>query len=133
KADVLRGSSEAEYSTRQEYVMLDSQSSAIQAAYHEAGIAYRTDTQGVLIMQTMEGYPAHGVIKPGDRLLKIGETAVTSLADVRKELDGRQAGDEVKLVVMRNKKEKELAVALKELRVSGEGEQPAESERRVGL
>jgi PDZ domain-containing protein len=117
KEEVLRGSSEKEYSTRQEYVMLDSQSSAIQAAYKQASITYKIDSQGVLVMQTMEGYPADGILQPGDKIVKVGTKTIVKHEDILNELKERKAGESIEVTVMRGKTEKKAAVTLQDLNV----------------
>ncbi|WP_158301600.1 SepM family pheromone-processing serine protease [Paenibacillus mesophilus] len=115
KEEVLRGSSEEEYSTRQEYVMLDSQSSAIQAAYKQAGISYTIDSQGVLVMQTIEGYPADGILHPGDKIVQVGSKPIVKHEDILNELKPRKAGESIEVTVKRGKTEKKVAVTLKDL------------------
>ncbi|MDF2719502.1 MAG: hypothetical protein K0R28_6427 [Paenibacillus sp.] len=142
KEEVLRGSSEKEYSTRQEYVMLDSQSSAIQAAYKQAGIAYNIDSQGVLVMQTMEGYPADGILQPGDKIVKVGSKTIVKHDDILNELKERKAGESIEVTVMRGKTEKKVAVTLQDLNAvdkekgrtsSPAGTGSAASEPRIGF
>ncbi|WP_245954555.1 SepM family pheromone-processing serine protease [Paenibacillus flagellatus] len=115
KEDVLRGSSEEEYSTRQEYVMLDSQSSAIQAAYKRAAIPFTIDSQGVLVMQTIEDYPAFGLLHPGDRIVRVGTRDIHRHEDILNEIKQRKAGETVEITVMRGQTEKKVAVTLKDL------------------
>lgn len=115
KEEVLRGSSEQEYSTRQEYVMLDSQSNAIQASYKQAGIKYNIDSQGVLVMQTVKEYPAYGVLLPGDKILNVGSKPIVKHEDIVNELKERKDGESIEVTVMRGKTEKKVAVTLKDL------------------
>ncbi|MDF2717133.1 MAG: hypothetical protein K0R28_4058 [Paenibacillus sp.] len=117
KEEVLRGSSEEEYSTRQEYVMLDSQSSAIQAAYKQAGVSYKIDSQGVLVMQTIEGYPADGILHPGDKIVQVGSKPIIKHEDILNELKSRKVGESIEVTVNRGKTEKKVAVTLKDLNV----------------
>jgi PDZ domain-containing protein len=145
KKDVLRGSSEEEYSTRQEYVMIDSQSNAIQAAYKKANIPYKIESQGVLVMATVEGYPADGILHPGDRILKVGERTIVKHADIVEELKPHKEGDAVDITVQRGKEEKTVSVTLKDLNAldkarNGQSNGPgngagsgAAAESRVGL
>lgn len=115
KEDVLQGSTEAEYSTRQEYVMLDSQSNSIQAAYKQADIPYRIDSRGVLVMQTPKLYPAYGILIPGDKILQVGSRTVQKHQDIVDELKQRKAGDTVEITVLRGKTEKKLEVTVQDL------------------
>ncbi|GAA3406756.1 SepM family pheromone-processing serine protease [Paenibacillus hodogayensis] len=115
KQDVLRGSSEEEYSTRQEYVMLDSQSSSIQAAYKQAGIPFTIDSRGVIVMQTVKGYPAYDILHPGDQILQVGGKPIVKHEDILTELKPRKADETVEVTVKRGKTEKKLAITLKDL------------------
>lgn len=115
KQEVLRGSTEKEYSTRQEYVMLDSQSSAIQAAYRHAGIPYEIASKGVLVMQTQDGYPASGILQPGDRVQRVGSTTIVKHQDILDELKDRKPGDELEVAVLRGKTEKTVVIPLKDV------------------
>ncbi|RKN86566.1 SepM family pheromone-processing serine protease [Paenibacillus ginsengarvi] len=115
KEEVLRGSTEQEYSTRQEYVMLDSQSSSIQAAYKQANIPFRIDSQGVLVMQTIKEYPAYGILLPGDKILQVASKPVLKHEDIVNELKLHKAEEAVDVVVKRGKTEKTVSVTLKDL------------------
>jgi PDZ domain-containing protein len=58
KSSIFRqGESEKEYSSRQEYVMITSQSSAIEAAYKKAGVPYHINHEGVRVLQLLAGMP----------------------------------------------------------------------------
>lgn len=115
KEEVLQGSSEAEYSTRQEYIMLDSQSVAIEAAYKEAGVPFTVDSKGVLVMQAVEGYPASGILFPGDQIVKVGSRTIAKHQDILDELKPHKADDSIEVTVLRGKTEKTVTVTLKDL------------------
>jgi PDZ domain-containing protein len=95
--------------------MLDSQSNAIQASYKQAGITYNIDSQGVLVMQTVKEYPAYGVLMPGDKIIKVGSVPIVKHEDILNELKDRKDGETVEVTVLRAKKEKSVAVTLKDL------------------
>jgi PDZ domain-containing protein len=113
KADVLRGESEQEYVTRQEYIMLDSQSNAIQAAYRRADIPYQIRSQGVVVMRTIKGMPADGVLQPGDRIVTIDGKPVTTHQEIVDLLATKREGDTVEVTVKRNDEEKSFTIAVK--------------------
>lgn len=115
KEEVLRGSTEEEYSARQQFIMLDSQGNAIQAAYAMAQIPYSIDSTGVLVMQTVKGMPAYGILEPGDRIVRVGDRPIIKHADVVNELKGRKVGETVEVTVKRGKEEKRLSVTLQDL------------------
>lgn len=92
-----KGESEKEYNQRQEYVMLTSQSSAIQAAYNKAGVPYRIQNEGVTVLQTMEGMPAYGVLAAGDILQEIDGRPIQQAGDLLQYLKDKKAGDTVNI------------------------------------
>lgn len=92
-----KGESEKEYNQRQEFVMLTSQSSAIQAAYLKAGVPFRIQNEGVTVLQVMEGMPAYGVLAAGDHLLELDSRPLQQSNDLLQYLKGKKAGDSVKL------------------------------------
>src|SRR5690606_5378003 len=83
KRDVLKGQSEEQFLQRQEIIMLESQSSAIQAAYTQAQIPYQVKNVGVYITETKAGMPAASVLKTGDTITQIDGKPVTGIQDVQ--------------------------------------------------
>ena len=113
KADVLRGESEQEYVTRQEYIMLDSQSNAIQAAYRKADIPYQIRSQGVVVMRTIAGMPADGVLRPGDRIVTIDGKPINTHREIVDFLKTKREGDTVEVIVKRSDEEESFTIAVK--------------------
>ncbi|MGG1555026.1 SepM family pheromone-processing serine protease [Paenibacillus ferrarius] len=113
KTSVLqKGESEQEYSQRQEYVMLTSQASAIQAAYKEAKVPYRIEHEGVMVLQTVAGMSGEKSLKPGDVLLKADAKDIKVSQDLLDALKGKKAGDTVTISFKRNKVEQQATLAL---------------------
>ncbi|KRF31980.1 SepM family pheromone-processing serine protease [Paenibacillus sp. Soil787] len=130
KTSVLRkGESEQEYSQRQEYVMLTSQASAIQAAYKQAKIPFHINHEGVMVLQTLPGLSGEKVLKPGDVLLKAGDKEVKVAQDLLGSLKGKKAGDTISITYSRKKIEQQAALTLGAL-PKQEGEQ---GEPRAGI
>ncbi|WP_079408665.1 SepM family pheromone-processing serine protease [Paenibacillus ferrarius] len=129
KTSVLKkGESEQEYSQRQEYVMLTSQASAIQAAYTHAKIPFHISHEGVMVLQTLPGLSGEKVLKPGDILLKVGDKEVKVAQDLLDSLKGKKAGESIPITFMRNKAEQQATLALGALPL-----QAGEKEARAGI
>ncbi|MDD9270243.1 SepM family pheromone-processing serine protease [Paenibacillus sp. GCM10023248] len=130
KTSVLRkGESEQEYTQRQEYVMLTSQSSAIQAAYTHAKIPFHISHEGVMVLQTLPGLSGEKVLKPGDVLLKAGNKEVKVAQDLLDALKGKKAGESISITYARQKVEQTADLTLGAL-PKQEGEQ---GEPRAGI
>ncbi|MDU0201400.1 SepM family pheromone-processing serine protease [Paenibacillus sp. MAH-36] len=113
KTSVLRkGESEQEYTQRQEYVMLTSQASAIQAAYTHAKVPFHINHEGVMVLQTLPGLSGEKVLKPGDVLLKAGEKDVKVAQDLLDALKGKKAGESITVTYSRNKVQQQATLAL---------------------
>lgn len=130
KASVLRqGESEQEYTQRQEYVMLTSQSSAMQAAYSHAKVPFHISHEGVMVLQTLPGLSGEKVLKPGDILLKAGDKEVKVAQDLLDALKGKKAGESIAITYARKKVEQQAELTLGAL-PKQEGEQ---GEPRAGI
>ncbi|NEW05503.1 PDZ domain-containing protein [Paenibacillus sp. SYP-B3998] len=113
KTSVFRkGESEKEYSQRQEYVMLTSQASAIQAAYTKAQVPFHISHEGVMVLQTLPGLAGEKALKPGDVLLKAGDRDVKVAQDLLDSLKGKKVGDTVEITFTRNKIEQKVTLTL---------------------
>lgn len=113
KTSVLRkGESEQEYTQRQEYVMLTSQASAIQAAYTHAKVPFHINHEGVMVLQTLPGLSGEKILKPGDVLLKAGEKDVKVAQDLLDALKGKKAGESISVTYARDKVEQQASLAL---------------------
>lgn len=103
KSQIFReGETRRDYLNRQQAIMRSSQSNAIRAAYAAAGIEYRLVHEGVHIVQVIAGMPAHGVLRPGDRLLEIDGRRIEKSEDVFSLLAGKRVGDPVSVAVERD-------------------------------
>lgn len=132
KRDLLRNNeTEAEYSQRQEVVMLTSQADAIQAAYNRLKIPYHISKDGVVIQQVYPDVPAHDVLQAGDTIVKIGDKPIQTMDEVRGGVTGKKAGDSVSISYKRKGVIQTKDIALAALPADPSA-QPAEASR-VGL
>jgi PDZ domain-containing protein len=116
KSSVFRqGESEKEYSQRQEYVMITSQSSAIQAAYKKAGVPYHIKHEGVRVLQLLAGLPAEKTLQAGDTLLRIDEQEIGESNDLLDYIKSKKTGDTVKITFRRDKTEQTATLQLAQL------------------
>jgi Lon-like protease len=103
-------------------VLMDvSKETATVVALREVG--YEIEPTGVEITQVVDGAPAEGRLRAGDRILEIDDRAVASTDDVRKAITRHQIGERVAFRVKRDDVEKKVSVEVGE----------AEGEPRVGI
>ncbi|WP_433327366.1 YlbL family protein [Spirillospora sp. CA-294931] len=91
-----------EQNTRQ---MRDSQESAEAAALHEMGI--KVDTQ-VTVDSAQKGLPADGKLQPGDEIIAVDGTKMTTVAQVTESMSKRKPGDSVEVTVKRGGKDQKI-------------------------
>lgn len=115
RADVFGEETNEEYSQRQAYVMKTSQNNAIQAVYHELDIPYELVTKFIYVLSTIPGTPAEQVLKPGDQMIAIDGTKITSSQDLLSSIAQKQLGDGVELTYVRNGKEQTSQITLVDL------------------
>lgn len=108
--------SEDEYAAEQVYLMSDSQSSAMEAAYHEAEVPYSIVPQYLFIFSTPEGEEARKNFKPGDRLSEVDGKEITDNESLSKLLKSKKVGDQVSVKLIRDGKPLEEKVTLIELK-----------------
>lgn len=101
-----------EYRITQQYYMNSSQSSAIAAAYREAGVAFDVETEYVFITTVPDQDPQQKEFVAGDKITEVDGQAVATLEDLRKLLEGRSAGDAVDVSLERGGKTVEQRVKL---------------------
>jgi PDZ domain-containing protein len=103
KKDMFGQQSEEDYSQQQAYVMLTSQSDAMQAAYRQAGVAYDIKNEGVMVLRTLPGLPAEQVLRGGDYLLQVDQKPIKQAQDLLDYLKGKKAGDTIQISYRRDK------------------------------
>lgn len=96
---------EEEYNVRQLKLMSDSQVNALRAAFETADMPYEVKTEGVFVLNVLEGGAADDSLKAGDRVMSIDGNDFDSQQDFIDYLAEKQVGDAVELVVERNDRE----------------------------
>lgn len=128
KSVFQNGETESEYSQRQQYVMMTSQSSAIQAAYKKAGVPYGIRNEGVVVLRTSPGMPGEKVLRVGDTLLRIDGQEIKASSYLLDYLRNKKAGDTVSLTFKRDQEERTEALVLAAFPLV-----PGETTPRVGI
>jgi len=71
--------------------------------------------EGVLINEVLEDSPAEkSGLKAGDVIIKVDDDKIKSIDDLREIISEKDDGDKIKVVVKRNKKEKDFKIELSE-------------------
>jgi len=135
KKDFLpKGETLGQYFAKQQYTMVSSQSSAIQAAYHKAGVLFHIQSEGVAVRQTIADMPASKELQIGDYILSVASQDIYSLDDLYNSLNSKQAGDTVDIVYRRGKMEHKTSVQIALFPQDSQTEEDADaSEPRSGL
>jgi PDZ domain-containing protein len=123
KSDILQGVTDEEYSERQEYNMLTSQSDAVQAAYQRADIPYDIVTEEIRVIGTIEGMPAYDILKTGDRLLQIDDIQVSTREELVDYITQKHVGDQIRVSFLREEEERTANMLL--AAADGEDSKPA--------
>ena len=88
--------------------MRDSQQEAVAAALTELDIDY---TSIVTVSDTIDGYPAADVLKPGDQILTVDGDPVDGVVELSAALTDAGAGTQVALGILRDGEEKTVDIA----------------------
>ncbi|MFC7363681.1 MULTISPECIES: SepM family pheromone-processing serine protease [Bhargavaea] len=107
KAGQIRreGESEEEYNLRQMQLMEDSQINAIYVAYNRAGESVTLETEGVLVLDVVEGSAADGTLEAGDLIIRVGEEPVDSPDAFADTVASVPQEETVRLTVIRDEEE----------------------------
>lgn len=68
---------------------------------------------GILVAQVIEGGSAAGILKENDVITKLDGKKLHKFTDLQEALSKHRPGDKVELTIVRDKKEKEVAITLK--------------------
>ncbi|OWA33718.1 peptidase S16 [Saccharibacillus sp. O16] len=104
-----------EYRITQQYYMNSSQSSAIAAAYREAGVPFDVKTEYVFITTVPDRDPQQKEFIAGDQITAVDDQAIATLDGLRKRLESYSAGDSVKVTLKRGESQVEQRVKLVEI------------------
>lgn len=108
------GISEDEYFHAQLQVMENSQEAATVVAYEAAEKEITIDYEGVYIVSVVENMPAEGLLEVGDQIIGIDDEVIEQTDDLITYIESKHAGDKVKVTIIRDDKELEKEVSLKE-------------------
>lgn len=134
KRDIFQeGETQREYAARQQFVMLSSQASAMQAAYRALDIPYEIRSAGVVVARTIEGMPAEDVLRPGDRIVEVNGEPVSTGQDLAERVSGMQVGEKVRIVYERDGERREREVAIGDFARAREGESAQRSGPGLGV
>lgn len=106
------GISQDDYMHAQLQVMESSQEAATVVAYEAADKDITIDYKGVYVVSVVEGMPADGKLKAGDRIIGIDGNEIKEADDLIDYIDKKQANDTVALDVVREEKERTEEITL---------------------
>lgn len=99
--------------TQQNLQMMDtSKETAIALALHHLGISSGISSDGVQVVQLLDGAPAAQVLKVGDVITAVEGTKVQLADDIAKLLQGKKPGDDVTLTISRDGQQMDVTVRL---------------------
>lgn len=104
-----------EYRITQQYYMNSSQSSAVAAAYREAGVPFDVETEYVFITTVPDRDPQQREFVTGDKITAVDGQQVSTLEGLRKQLESYTAGDTVEVSLERNGRTLRQSVKLVEI------------------
>lgn len=107
-----RDQDDDEYRITQQYYMNSSQSSAVAAAYREAGVPFDVETDYVFITTVPDHDPQQKEFVAGDKLIAVEGRKVITLDGLRKLLESYSVGDTVSVSMERNGRPLEQQVKL---------------------
>jgi len=116
----IEGETDEEYRTRQLGLMDGAVQRALAIAFDRLGLD-PGDTR-FRVESVLGQYPAAAVLEPGDFVLEVEGVPMDSIDVIRQELDGRQPGEVVTLVIERDAVVQELEVELAETTDDDTGE-----------
>lgn len=109
------GETDEEFTKRELMVMKLSQQLAEAVAFREAGYPVRMEKEGVLVMGTIEGMPARGVLQVGDVITHLDGKRISNTQAMLSYLEFKRAGEQVTLTYKREGSEKTATLTLKKL------------------
>lgn len=101
-----------EYNIRQLHLMDGSKNNAIKIAYEKAGKEVEYEYLGVYVLDVLKGMPAAKELKAGDQIIQVDDVKFKSAQEFMDYINGKKAGDEVKIVYKREETEKTVVLSL---------------------
>ncbi len=114
-----------EYNIRQLKLMSDSQFNAKYVAFQRAGLEAKIHFEGVFVLNVLDGGASDGLLKAGDEIIQVDGQKISNQQMLVELLKDKQIGDQVTIQFVRDKKEQQETIILKEI--------PRSEERRAGL
>ncbi|MGG1214825.1 SepM family pheromone-processing serine protease [Micromonospora provocatoris] len=114
-----------EYNIRQLKLMSDSQFNAKYVAFQRAGLETKIHFNGVFVLNVLDGGASDGLLKAGDEITKVDGTDISNQQMLVDLLSTKQIGDKVTIQLLRNQKEQEETITLKEI--------PQTEQKKAGL
>lgn len=106
---VPQGTTLQELEARQKEEMAASKQHAQEVAFSALGLG-RPTGDGARVVQTVADYPADGILRKGDVIVKVDGANVQTTCDVGEAIDNLEIGDKVMITVRRNGEIKTLQV-----------------------
>jgi len=106
------GETQSEYVARQRYVMKNSHSNAMQAAYRALDIPYEILPAGVIVTGTVAGMPAEKVLRAGDRIVEVDGRPVSAGDELAEYVRGMEAGKTVRIAFERGGERQDAEVEI---------------------
>lgn len=106
------GMTDEQYMQHQLFLMENSQHASMVVAYEEADKEVEITSNGVYVMQVVDGMPAEGLIEAGDRIKTVDGKKITNADDLLQEVQQKNAGEPIVIGFEREGKsaEKEVKV-----------------------
>ena len=111
KEDVTQGLTLREVREQARLEMRASKQAARQTAFAALGLPAG---EGARIVETVEGTPAAAALEPGDRIVAVDGDTTTTACDVQQAIADREAGDGVRMTVLRDGRRRSIEVATAE-------------------
>ncbi|GAB1529229.1 MULTISPECIES: SepM family pheromone-processing serine protease [Brevibacillus] len=112
---VSKGEDSEDFIRREQAVMDNSQKIAEAVAFRLAGFEVKIEKQGVWVMGTLEGFPAHKTLQIGDVITYVDGVRTSEAKDLLTALSAKKAGDQVEITYTRDGQEAKTMLTLEPL------------------
>ncbi len=111
--------SDEEYEMRQLYLMEGSKEKAIISAFETAGKPYEVTYAGIYIYRVVEGKPADGILKTGDRITAVDGKELESSAQFTDYVTSKHIGDTIQVHFKRGKDNMTEEIQIEKIKETG--------------
>ncbi|SDL77413.1 SepM family pheromone-processing serine protease [Sediminibacillus halophilus] len=108
------GISQDEYFQAQLQMMESSQEASTVVAYQAAGKQIDIEYEGVYVVTVIEGMPAEGKLKAGDKIVEIDGRELDTSDDLINYVSSKEAGDQIEVTVEREEETVNKTIELEE-------------------